>query len=166
MQVSKGLVAGHQSKHLLNQAAAWVQCPDTLRQRSMVPAQFTIASGVFYVHNEKHRNYTPDAGRWTITEVEERHCFSHALAAGWVGDVEGWGLHFVNGTPAYLGFDRYSSLSFVARFVDAGSTSLWHGFPKAPPDVPSPTALNSWLQHRTLRKKTIRLLSQGRPCDL
>jgi hypothetical protein len=132
----------------------------------MFPTQHTIEPGVFYVHTAKHRNYTPDAGRWTISEFEERVSFSGALRAGWVGSAEGWGLHFVNGAPTYLGFDRYESPSFVAKFMDAGSTNLWHGFPKAPADVPNPGVLNSWLQTGTLRKKTIKLLAQGRSCDL
>ena len=76
------------------------------------------------------------------------------------------GGFIVNGTPDYLGVDRYQSPSFVAKFIDAGSTNLWHGFPKAPADVPNPEVLNSWLQASTLRKKTIKLLAQARSCSL
>ena len=132
----------------------------------MIPTQHPIRQGVFYVHIEKHRNYTPDAGRWTISEIQERDSFSNALAAGWVGSIEGWGLHIVSGIAAYLGFDRHNALSFVAKFIDTGSTGIWHGFPKAPSDVPDPSTLNSWLQNATLRKKTIKLLALGRPCGL
>lgn len=132
----------------------------------MIPTPHPITTEVFYVHTEKHRNGTPGAGRWTISEDEERTCFSGALSAKWIGDVEGWGLHIGSGTADYLGVDRYEALSFVAKFIDSGSTGVWHGFPKAPSDIPNPKALSAWLQERFLRKKTVKLLAQGRPCDL
>jgi hypothetical protein len=132
----------------------------------MSTCQYEIEKGVFYVHNPKHRNFTPDAGRWTISEEAERLSFGTALRSGWVGENEGWGLHIENDVPTYLGVDRFDVHSFVAKYIDSSGSTIWHGFPKAPADVPGPGVLKDWLQEGTLRKKTVKLLSQGRPCSL
>lgn len=132
----------------------------------MVPTPHEIEPGTFYLHVAKHRNQTPGAGLWTISESDERACFSMALQKHWLGDTRGWGLHINEGLAEHLGRDRYDDLSFVAKFVDENLTGTWHGYPKAPADVPSTTALADWLRGGFLRKKTVKLLSQGRPCNL
>ena len=106
---------------------------------------------------------TPDVRRY-LSLKKEVLSHMHGELGGLVA-LKGGGF-IVNGTPDYLGVDRYQSPSFVAKLIDAGSTNLWHGFPKAPADVPNPEVLNSWLQASTLRKETIKLLAQARSCSL
>jgi len=129
------------------------------------PVHHKVAD-VLYVHNAKHRNNTPDSGQWTISEHDERQCFALCLKNKWNDATVGWGLYFDSGKVALLGVDKYGAPSFVAKFIDSGSSGIWHGFPKAPENIPSPKALKDWLDSKDLRKKTLKLLSHGKSCRL
>ena len=128
--------------------------------------EFDIGIRTRYVHNEVHRNQTPDKGQWNVTKEDERASFKTSFDEDWLESTEGWGLHIVSDKAAYLGTDRNGNLAFFAVFVDKSTSGVWHGFPATPLDSPSPNVIKSWLSKGLVRKKALKSLTMGQLCNL
>ena len=128
--------------------------------------EFEIGNGLRYVHNDVHRNQTPDKGQWTIAKEEERASFKTSFDEKWLESTEGWGIHIVSNKADYLGTDRNGNLAFFAVFIDKNTSGIWHGFPATPLDSPSPNVIKSWLNKGLVRKKALKLLTMGQSCNL
>ena len=71
-----------------------------------------------YLPNPQHRNKTKGKSQWLISLTEEAKCFHIAYANQWIGDDTGWGLHYPNGIPDYLGVAQdHETKVFIAKFV-------------------------------------------------
>ena len=135
-----------------------------------VPA-VRVSQNIYYLHNSVHRNRTPRKSQWTINETAELGSFQMALNQNWLLPQEGWGLHFENGNPAYLGLAQdHTTRVFVAKFVDRGNRNTWHGYPadhqKNNQDIPTVEILDKWLNRKVLPAPKIRKLAKGQPCGL
>jgi len=123
-----------------------------------------------YVINIQHRNGNLAKSQWTIPQLEEVGCFTHAKAQGWFSLKEGWGLHFVATRPHLLGVARNRAVAlFIAKFVGSDETN-WHGYPADyrhnHHDIPSGQVLKTWLDQSVLPKAKIRKITKGQPCSL
>jgi hypothetical protein len=126
---------------------------------------------LIYVPYAKHRNNTPQGSQWTITVPDEHACFFASGQHGWLRDAVGWGLHFLNNVPDYLGIaiDRQRRL-FVAKFVAGNEPVEWHGYPADPEknvqDIPREDILKMWQEADVLSAAKIRKILRGQPCRL
>ena len=90
-----------------------------------------VIPGVHYGCHPDHRNGNHNKSQWTISTTEEVESFKCSYSQRWVLGTRAWGLHLVDGQPAYLGtaIDRSRHL-FVARFEDGNGNQRWqHGYP-------------------------------------
>ncbi|MBF0552213.1 MAG: hypothetical protein HQK60_16965 [Deltaproteobacteria bacterium] len=132
-----------------------------------------ISKGVHYLHNPAHRDNTPDKSQWIITEEAEQNSFRMALNKVWLLPSTGWGLHFEDSKPAYLGLaqDHHTPV-FVAKFVNdrKQDNNFWHGYPadhqNNSQDIPAVGILNKWMAEKVLPAPKIRKILKGQPCNL
>jgi hypothetical protein len=112
----------------------------------------------------KHRNSTPNASQWDVTEAQERQIFAASFNETWIKTKRGHGLYTPAGKPLTLGKAR-SKTAFIAIFRSDGHT--WHGYPELSEyaNIPSDTILE-WLNMGYIKMRTMRRLSKGQPCDL
>lgn len=140
----------------------------TFRQMSHQPYDSEYDGSDYQVH-PKHRNWTPEASQWTITEAEEKVSFQCAVAWSCMDGCKGWGLHLVNGKCTFLGLDKdHQTQVFIAKFVCADSTHPWHGYPvhhSRSSDRPCRKTLEIWLEYGLLRPAAIRKVMKGQPCN-
>jgi hypothetical protein len=129
-----------------------------------------VADGVTYEIHDKHRDGTPHAGQWYITQVEEIASFRQALDELWLQQTVGFGIHVVNGRAEILGRGyhggRYSD-TLIARFNDDGDMNVWHGFPVANShndNRPHYSIIHAWMNSGYIRKRIGRLLIGGAQC--
>lgn len=122
-----------------------------------------------YQVNPLHRSGALGKSQWRILVSEEISCFDRARAAGWLDVDVGWGLHVLNGTPAYVGVARdHETRVFVAKFT--GSLRVWHGYPadhrQSCGDIPTEHVLGRWMRDGLLGRAKVRKLTRGQPCRL
>jgi hypothetical protein len=140
-----------------------------------VNQEHEVFQGVYYIHNELHRNGNPNKSQWTIVEVDERSCFATGFVSWRDREDSCWGLHIVNAGVAYLGVtpivapDRRDL--FIAKFRDSSLDAKWHGYPVnsgdgSPQDIPPPIVLAAWLQSGLLRAAVVRKIARGQRCIL
>jgi hypothetical protein len=126
--------------------------------------------GMVYLPHPDHRNASPTKSQWTITVQEELMAFQLSHARRWLNAGVGWGLHLVDGQPAYLGVLRDTqSRAFLAKFVGSETQPVWHGYPAdhcRTHDQPAVAVLDDWLRSRLLKRQIIRKISKGQPCKL
>lgn len=118
-----------------------------------------------YTPHLKHRNGTPGASQWTISEQDEHVTFALSWGSGWCHGQKGWGLHLVGGVITRLGMIVNPTMSvYIARFVgDAGRVS-WHGYPadgRKPQDIPIEPVRRQWLDLKVLTPAKIRKIAKG-----
>src|SRR5262249_34493156 len=122
-----------------------------------------------YHSNRDHRNRAPGKSQWTITEVQEVRCFSHAWSNQWLDERVGWGLHLDDdGTPGDLGrSDDGERELWFAKFV--ADRPPWHGYPgdlkrRGRHDAPTRRVVTEWYRQGHIRKATFNKLIQGKQC--
>jgi hypothetical protein len=134
------------------------------------PVTHTLANGSTYNVNPVHRNKTPGKSQWTITSPEEAQACSVCIQRDWVDEWTGWGLHYINGSPQYLGVGQdHVTLVFIAKFVSEDQGTYWHGYPAHHSrqwDRPAAAILAAWLRNEVLPAAKIRKVSKGEPCKL
>lgn len=121
-----------------------------------------------YVPNKKHRNKTPKASQWRISQSLEIASFSQSIGEGWLDGNYSWGLHQVSGSCQYLGVDRdHITRVFIARFEAKATPAVWHGYPvnyafERPPE----SVTKNWLSSGALAAAKVRKIIQGKRCSL
>jgi len=130
----------------------------------------TVTVPVTYEIHPKHRNRTPGASQWTVSEEDEVATFERARERNWLLSAHGWGLHVPNDVAAYCGTAQdHRTPAFLAKFVDDTRSNVWHGYPtlndhrdNRPPDA----VVADWLAMDLLKPVVIRRLAKGQPCSL
>lgn len=137
--------------------------PPTRRAAAETPSE--------YRSHQPHRNRSPQKSQWCITEAEETQSFRLASEKEWLGGTHGWGLHFIEDRPDYLGTAQdHTTRLFVAKYVRSATADSWHGYPadhqRHPQDIPSEKVSTKWSQESYLSPAKIRKLIKGQPCSL
>ncbi len=125
-----------------------------------------------YTPHDKHRDQTPNASQWLITDGEEAASFDQASRQQWGTHVVLWGLHLVANAPAVLGYDLLAGSVrvevMIAKFVE--NQGNWHGYPVAhwlqPDDKPNSQVLDSWKVLGYINKAARRKIGKGLRCTL
>jgi hypothetical protein len=130
-----------------------------------------VTDGFTYQNHPDHRNNSAGKSQWTISEGDELSVFDLARTNSWLLAKCGWGLFMPNGTVSYLGLDqRHERPLFVAKFVAANQSILWHGYPadheRHIQDRPSTEILRNWMDSELLPEAKIRKIGRGQPCSL
>lgn len=130
-----------------------------------------VRTGVYYCCHPDHRNNNPEKAQWTIPETDEIASFKDGYGRAWTHDGRAWGLHYVKGSPEYLGLaiDRRRHL-FIARFEDGNRNERWHGYPadhqqKVNDRLPEKLK-ELWIKTNVLTPAKVRKLAKGEPCSL
>lgn len=126
-----------------------------------------------YLPHNKHRNSTPDASQWSISQLEEQTCFSFSFTKGWGSSQTLWGLHFqlLSKTPCALGFDFVQGSRIdvkIAKFTQ--DQGVWHGYPVAhwrgQSDKPPFNVLNEWCIDGHINESARSRIYRGKKCSL
>src|SRR5262249_53662440 len=127
-------------------------------------------NGVKYSPHPDHRNHNPMKSQWIITLEQELEVFRRCHSGGWILSLVGWGLHFVQEQPAYLGVAQdHQTRVLLAKFVGNEAPVVWHGYPAdhtRSHDRPPTDVLNKWLKSKVLPTKLLSKIVQGKPCKL
>ena len=145
---------------------------------NLIEQQYQIGNGVYYVHKMDHRDQSYEKSQWTITEVEERTCFTFAHQSNWSEPGKNYnccGLYIdVKSQVTYLGVSKPNGPEkieiFIAKFVDGNKNSIWHGYPanhvKNNQDIPPKEVLMKWANAGYIRMSQVRKLIGGQKCKL
>lgn len=124
-----------------------------------------------YRPNQEHRNNNPNKSQWRIPIDAEVETFDYTYQQNWIDKNEGWGLHIVNKNPKNLGVSKdLSRRLFIAKFVSANMTGVWHGYPADyrcnTQDIPNRNVLRNWGDRLLFSRAKIRKILKGQPCNL
>src|SRR5204862_3904345 len=106
-----------------------------------------------------------------ISPAAEVACFANAHARNWIEGDRGFGLHYVQAQPRYLGVavERAVEL-FLARFEDGNNNQRWHGYPADPQrrvgDRLPEQIKRERIRDSVLPRPKVRKLQRGQPCKL
>ena len=122
-----------------------------------------------YQPNQAHRTKSSGRSQWTISISAEKTCFYLCIENLWILQEVGWGLHYPEGAPEYLGVSEDQATPiFIARFV--GKSGAWHGYPadhqKNFQDIPDQGILLDWMNRNLLAASKIRKIVRGQSCRL
>ena len=137
--------------------------------------KFPALPGIYYFPKKDHRDQTPEKSQWTISEEQERICFTESIRKGWnIPEFKSWGLHFDGtGKVTYVGISASENSErqelIFAKFIDSTKNNCWHGYPAnhtKNQDRPPLEVLESWRQKGYLPKKKIANIQKGQKCKL
>jgi hypothetical protein len=131
----------------------------------------TTASGDLYISSPAHRGRpSPSKSSWILSLPEEVRCFEQASTNGWASGRHRWGNWLTAGKLTPLGMNHWSEELHIARFVDGGPNTPWHGFPadyrRNKQDRPPVHVLAAWRDAGIIEKHVIAKIRMGKRCSL
>lgn len=128
-----------------------------------------ISPNIKYSFVSYHRDGTKKKSQWTITKAEELICFQTAHDRAWLLPAKGWGLHFVDSEPDYLGVAQdHITRVLIAKFQE--NQGNWHGYPadyqRNNQDIPDISIQRKWIENGILPLQKIRKIGKKQLCFL
>lgn len=124
-----------------------------------------------YIISSQHRRTgNHNKCTWIASFDEEVQCFSVSYTEKWIINTKAWGFLFSDNTLKVIGCNNKNQELKLAKFVDAGSNNVWHGYPADPmnriQDIPVKAILLKWVANKYITKATMSKLTRGLSCNL
>ena len=124
----------------------------------------------YFFHGHHRSRRRTHKSQWTITMPQELDCFTTALCNQWTNNDQGWGVRIENMRMIELGRNAHGEPLSIAKFQDAASPGMWHGYPadyaRNIQDRPNVGILISWREMGIIHKHQIAKVRAGKKCAL